>query len=92
MAEGPDAIGPMEEKIVREVVRRITEEDLLRPRLAWSPAEAAAAVNLPVRRIYNAISRGELPAVRNGRHLRIPDRELRRWIGEQDEHAHPEAS
>lgn len=73
-------------ELVRSIAREVyAERSRARERLAWSPVEAAQAVNLPPRRIYNAIHRGELPALRNGRHLRIADRELRRWVGEQDD-------
>jgi excisionase family DNA binding protein len=77
--------------LVRTIVREVIATEITAvARIAWSPTEAAQAVGLPARRIYSAITRGELPAVRNGKHLRIPDRELRRWIGEQDDYGQPE--
>ncbi len=54
------------------------------PRLAWSVAEAAEAANVPTRQIYGAIQSGVLPAVRIGRHHRIPDAALRAWLAGGD--------
>lgn len=47
---------------------------------AWSPKQVAAALNLPERQVYNAISRGDLEAVRVGKHYRITDSALRTFL------------
>jgi len=36
--------------------------------------------DLPVSTVYDLISRGELPAIRIGRSVRIDERDLLRWI------------
>ena len=54
------------------------------PRLAWSPREVAATAGLPYRTVLDEIREGRLKAVRVGKHYRVSDSELRRWIGELD--------
>jgi excisionase family DNA binding protein len=60
-------------------------------RLAYSPAEVAAACGLSRKAIYRAIELGELPAAKvcSGRRLLITVEELRTWIGRTVERAAP---
>lgn len=50
-------------------------------RLAYSPAEAAAAIGVSRATIYNLINRGELTARKVGRATRIARTELERLAG-----------
>ena len=60
-------------------------------RLAYSPAEVAAACGLSRKAIYRAIEIGELRAAKvcSGRRLLITVEELRGWIGRTVERAAP---
>jgi excisionase family DNA binding protein len=51
-------------------------------RMAYSPAEVAAAYGLSRRAIYRAIASGELRAARvcGGRRLLVPAEEAREWV------------
>lgn len=50
-------------------------------RLAYSPAEAAAAIGVSRATIYNLLHRGELTARKVGRATRIARSELERYAG-----------
>ena len=50
-------------------------------RLAYSPAEAAAAIGVTRKHIYTLINRGELRSTLIGRARRIPCTELERIAG-----------
>ena len=55
------------------------------PRVRWkahSQREAADIVGVPPTQIAAAIKRGDLGHVRIGRHIRIADSELRRFVGQ----------
>lgn|GEM_PF-4330454 len=49
------------------------------PRL-FSVRDVAEQTTLPVSTVYDVIARGELPAVRIGRAVRIDEADLLRWI------------
>lgn len=49
---------------------------------AHTPRQAADIMHVPVGQIYGAIQRGELEAVRIGKHIRISDSALRRFAGQ----------
>jgi len=49
-------------------------------RLLIRPAEAAAMLSVSRTRVYELISRGELPSVRLGGSIRVPVGELQRHI------------
>lgn len=49
---------------------------------AYSKEDAAAVVGVPVPTIEAAIRRGDLEARRLGKHWRISDSALRRWVGQ----------
>ena len=51
-------------------------------RLAYTPAEVAAAIGVTRQTIHNLIGRGELRAVKVGRCTRIPASEARRLAGD----------
>ena len=49
------------------------------PRL-FSVRDVAEQTTLPVSTVYDVIARGELPAIRIGRAVRIDEADLLRWI------------
>lgn len=49
---------------------------------AYSPKTASEITELPVSQIFAAIRRGDLDAVRVGKHWRIADSSLRRFVGQ----------
>jgi excisionase family DNA binding protein len=57
------------------------EKELMRP------ADLAPALGVGVRRIYQLISTGEIPAIRVGGSLRIPRLAWRSWLWERSEAA-----
>ena len=50
------------------------------PRLALRPREAAAALGIGVRKLWELTNRGEIPCVRCGRAVIYPVGELERWL------------
>lgn len=50
-------------------------------RLAFSPSEAAEALNVSRAHIYNMLARGELRAIKLGRATRIPASVLAELLG-----------
>ena len=59
----------------------MTEKDLLRA------SDVAALVGVTTGRIYQLIAAGKLPAVRDGRMIRIPRAAWEQWLREQTERA-----
>ena len=57
------------------------EKELMRP------ADLAPALGVGVRRIYQLISTGEIPAIRVGGSLRIPRLAWQSWLWERSEAA-----
>jgi putative molybdopterin biosynthesis protein len=53
------------------------DDELLRP------VEVQRLLRVGRSKVYEMIARGELPVVRIGRVVRIPRRELERWIAER---------
>ena len=51
--------------------------------------EVAAALRLPLSTTYLLIQRGELRAIRTGRHLRVPRKSLEDFISSNDEETDP---
>jgi excisionase family DNA binding protein len=45
-----------------------------------TPGDAAALLQIPKAHIYELVRRGELPATRLGKYVRLPLRSLRTWI------------
>ena len=45
--------------------------------------QAAKLLQLGRNAVYALVAKGEIPSLRIGRQLRIPDQELRDWIHEQ---------
>lgn len=52
-------------------------------KLLLRPAEAAELLGVSRSRLYALLAEGRLPVVRIGQTMRVPVRELERWIGEQ---------
>jgi excisionase family DNA binding protein len=55
------------------------------PAVAWcahTRQQAAQILHVPVSQIDAAIARGDLTPTRIGKHIRIPDSELRRFAGQ----------
>jgi excisionase family DNA binding protein len=52
-------------------------------KLLLRPAEAAEALGISRSRLYQMLAGGQLPVVRVGQSMRVPVRELERWIGER---------
>lgn len=52
-------------------------------KLLLRPAEAAEALGISRSRLYHMLAGGQLPVVRVGQSMRVPVRELERWIGER---------
>jgi excisionase family DNA binding protein len=50
-------------------------------KLLLRPAEAAEALGISRSKLYQMLAGGQLPVVRVGQTLRVPVRELERWIG-----------
>ncbi len=48
-----------------------------------TPDEMAAAIRLPRRQIYEAVSAGQLPCIRIGRRLRFSRAAIEQWIAAQ---------
>lgn len=58
-----------------------TENDTTQlPRLAWSPREVAEQFGLPYETVLDAIHAGTIPALRIGRHYRVPAADLTRML------------
>lgn len=53
-------------------------------RLALTVPEAAAELQIPVSTLYDLIRRGEVPAVRIGKRIRVPWRRLEEWLNEKE--------
>ena len=52
-------------------------------RLLLRPREVAVATGLSRSMVYELINRGELPAIRVGKSVRVPVADLQDWIREQ---------
>ncbi len=52
-------------------------------RLLYRPAEAAEAIGVSRSRMYELISKGEVPSIRVGGVVRAPVDSLRAWIDKQ---------
>ena len=52
-------------------------------RLLLRPREVAVATGLSRSMVYELINRGEIPAIRVGKSVRVPVAELQQWIREQ---------
>ncbi len=52
-------------------------------RLLLRPREVAAATGLSRSMVYELIGRGELPAIRVGKSVRVPVADLQQWIRDQ---------
>ncbi len=66
----------------RQGMERPTYQD----RLLLRPREVAVATGLSRSMVYALINRGELPAIRVGKSVRVPVAELQQWIREQAAH------
>ena len=55
-----------------------------RERLALTVPELAAELQIPVSTLYDLIRRGEIPAVRIGKRIRIPIKRLEAWLNEKE--------
>ena len=53
-------------------------------RLALTVPEAAAELQIPASTLYDLIRRGEVPAVRIGKRIRVPVRRLEAWLNEKE--------
>lgn len=52
-------------------------------RLAWTVAEVAESLRVSDKQVYALLKAGELKYLPVGKHYRIPDEELRRYITEK---------
>lgn len=50
------------------------------PRVAYTAREVAAALNVPVKQVYELCRDGDLPSFRVGKHLRIPTTALDDYV------------
>lgn len=46
--------------------------------------EVAAELQIPASTVYDLIRRGEIPSVRVGKRIRVPQRQLEQWVNRRD--------
>ena len=52
-------------------------------RLAYRPAEVAAAIGVGRSKAYELIARGEIPSIRIGGSIRVPLDALKQWMDQR---------
>ena len=53
-------------------------------RLVLTVPEVAAELQIPASTVYDLIRRGEIPSVRVGKRIRVPQRRLEQWVNRRD--------
>ena len=68
---------------VNNSLNPLTKPDPLTPCLALRPREAAAALGVSERTLWDWTQRGDVPHVRRGKTIMYPVSALTRWLDEQ---------
>jgi excisionase family DNA binding protein len=63
--------------------QQLIEQGRYQDRLLLRPREVAVVTGLSRSMVYELINRGQIPAIRVGKSLRVPMAELQEWIREQ---------
>jgi excisionase family DNA binding protein len=73
---------PTNRKAIRQPLNRAPETGPRR--LVLTVPEVAAELQIPASTVYDLIRRGEIPSVRVGKRIRVPQRRLEQWVNRRD--------